>query len=1029
VTATKTDFVGMSDRDDYFQFTPTAAASLYGINVTLSLTGLGAGSNADIELLDIGGNVIAQSNAAGITAESLTVNGLTAGSIYYAHVLQVAGETNYTLTLSSKIGTAPTDLAGNSAPAARIVTVGTAATNYADYFSDADTQDWYRFAVTTASNLRARVQGLSADAQLTIYNADGTTVRGQQTIASPNGLFGADGLTAGTYYVQVSQATAATSSNYSLSLAAGADDYRSTLAAGTGTFAATTATVTGSIESAGDVDWFGVSLSAGTWIVREQGTGTTGKLADALIQGIYDDSGGLIAGTSNDDADGTTKDSRVVFNAAAAGTYYIAAAGYGNATGTYSVTLTNTNQSPVVVNAIADQTVTEGYGFALRLPWNSFGDPEGANLTLSWANQQELADAGVNWLSFDATARMFISTAAPALAPDIVVRVQASDGSLSTYDDFVIRTIAAPDDYAASTATTGALAAGSFVRGAVNAPGDVDWFGVALTSGQSYSFDLKGVSTSGAGTLADPILLGLYDSGGVAVAGASFVNDYAGTDARVSFTPDASGTYYIAASGQGGETGSYALSLSSRDNAVPTFDNGTTAFLMDSHLGQHYLEAREGQSFRFQLPSNVFADAASEQLTFAATLGNGTALPSWLIFNAATRTFSGTPPAATGDLDIRLTARDPLGQFAAADFTLRTPPATSAPNAKWTVMIYVAADSNQAPYALKDLNEMESVLMPSGVNVVVMWDSNGSADTRRGKLGYDIDMATFKSTLTAISTTVTERNMGDPATLTEFIDWSASNYRADNYALVVWDRNGGGLTGTAVDFSSGRASLSSGELNRAIDQSTIGKVDLLGFDSNLSANIEQLREVRDQADYVVAPETLSRADGWDYAGWLLKLAADPAMSDTTLASAAKSSYYAYYGLNAGTTLQNLDSSKVDALVTALGNFVSASADMDATERTAIQTAVNANRLTGDASLVDVRGLMTALDADPTINGGDIEASAQALVAALDVSVGSDGNLSVFVSGAAGAAAPDYNAGNYRFVAESNWNSFVTTLYS
>jgi hypothetical protein len=569
------------------------------------------------------------------------------------------------------------------------------------------------------------------------------------------------------------------------------------------------------------------------------------------------------------------------------------------------------------------------------------------------------------------------------------------------------------------------LAVGGYATGSINVGSDEDWFGVVLTSGTTYQFDVKG-GPSGAGTLTDPTLA-LYDSSGAAVsAGVTLSNDLLGTETRLTYTASADGTYYIAASGEGGEKGSYAVSLST-GGAVVAVPSGYLRY--DSHLDQHYLEAREGQSFRFQLPSNVFADAASEQLTFAATLGNGTALPSWLIFNAATRTFSGTPPAATGDLDIRLTARDPLGQFAAADFTLRTPPATSAPNAKWTVMIYVAADSNQAPYALKDLNEMESVLMPSGVNVVVMWDSNGSADTRRGKLGYDIDMATFKSTLTAISTTVTERNMGDPATLTEFIDWSASNYRADNYALVVWDRNGGGLTGTAVDFSSGRASLSSGELNRAIDQSTIGKVDLLGFDSNLSANIEQLREVRDQADYVVAPETLSRADGWDYAGWLLKLAADPAMSDTMLASAAKSSYYAYYGLNAGTTLQNLDSSKVDALVTALGNFVSASADMDATERTAIQTAVNANRLTGDASLVDVRGLMTALDADPTINGGDIEASAQALVAALDVSVGSDGNLSVFVSGAAGAAAPDYNAGNYRFVAESNWNSFVTTLYS
>jgi hypothetical protein len=553
---------------------------------------------------------------------------------------------------------------------------------------------------------------------------------------------------------------------------------------------------------------------------------------------------------------------------------------------------------------------------------------------------------------------------------------------------------------------------------------------VELIGGQSYTFDLKGASTSGAGTLADPILLGLYDGSGALLTGASIANDYAGTDARLTYSAELDGTFFIAASGQGDATGAYALSLSSGNNAVPELDAtaADAAFLTDDHLGQRYLDAREGQSFTFQLPSNVFTDAASEQLTFTATLGNGAALPSWLTFNATTRTFSGTPPAAGNDLDIRLTARDPLGQFEAMDFTLRTPPAASAPNAKWTVMVYVAADNNQAQYALKDLNELESVLMPSGVNVVVLWDSSGSADTKRGKLTYDIDMATFKSTMTAISTTATERNMGDPATLTEFLDWGASNYRADNYALVVWDRNGGGLTGTGVDVTSGRASLSASELTRAIEQSTLGKVDLLGFDSNLSANIEQMAELRDQADYIVAPETLSKADGWDYAGWLLKLAADTGMTDAELATAAQEAHTAYYANTA--VLQSLGTNQVDALVTALGDFVAAAADMDGAERTLIQTAIDANRLAGDGSLVDLRGLMGDLAA-PTdvLDGTDIETTALAFVAALDAAMTGSGNLSVFMPGSDGAGAADYNAGNYRFVAESSWNSFITTVYS
>jgi hypothetical protein len=231
-----------------------------------------------------------------------------------------------------------------------------------------------------------------------------------------------------------------------------------------------------------------------------------------------------------------------------------------------------------------------------------------------------------------------------------------------------------------------------------------------------------------------------------------------------------------------------------------------------------------------------------------------------------------------------------------------------------------------------------------------------------------------------------------------------------------------------VDFTSGRASLSASELNRAIDNSTIGQVDLLGFDSNLAANIELVTEVANQADFVVGTEALSKADGWDYAGWLLQLAANPNMTDAQLATAAQDSYFAYYGNNAATTLQGATSSQVSALTTALGAFVTAAADMSGTERTAIQAAVSANRLQGDASLVDLRGLATTLDADAAITG-DIETAAQQLVTELNNQLGS-GSLSVFVAGnAGGAAAADYNAGNYRFVADSDWKSFNTTLFS
>ena len=56
--------------------------------------------------------------------------------------------------------------------------------------------------------------------------------------------------------------------------------------------------------------------------------------------------------------------------------------------------------------------------------------------------------------------------------------------------------------------------------------------------------------------------------------------------------------------------------------------------------------ATESSPFSFQFAANVFADVDGDALTYSATQADGAALPAWLSFNAATRTFSGTPAKA-----------------------------------------------------------------------------------------------------------------------------------------------------------------------------------------------------------------------------------------------------------------------------------------------------------------------------------------------------------------------------------------------
>ena len=78
----------------------------------------------------------------------------------------------------------------------------------------------------------------------------------------------------------------------------------------------------------------------------------------------------------------------------------------------------------------------------------------------------------------------------------------------------------------------------------------------------------------------------------------------------------------------------------------------------------------ENAAWSYQVASGAFSDVDGTALTYSATLGDGAALPSWLSFNASTRTFSGTPPQNfAGTLNLKVTASD--GSLSASDtFTL-----------------------------------------------------------------------------------------------------------------------------------------------------------------------------------------------------------------------------------------------------------------------------------------------------------------------------------------------------------------------
>ncbi len=105
-------------------------------------------------------------------------------------------------------------------------------------------------------------------------------------------------------------------------------------------------------------------------------------------------------------------------------------------------------------------------------------------------------------------------------------------------------------------------------------------------------------------------------------------------------------------------------------NTAPTVTNGITD-----------QPAAEGAVFSFTVPADTFADAdAGDSLTLSASLAGGGDLPAWLAFDAATRTFTGTPGAGdVGSLSLKVTATDKAGASVSSTFAVAVAEVNDAP--------------------------------------------------------------------------------------------------------------------------------------------------------------------------------------------------------------------------------------------------------------------------------------------------------------------------------------------------------------
>jgi len=306
------------------------------------------------------------------------------------------------------------------------------------------------------------------------------------------------------------------------------------------------------------------------------------------------------------------------------------------------------NQAPIVASPLLDQSGVENQAVAFAIPMGTFNDPDGDALTYTatFANGDSLPA----WLQFDSATGSFSGTPMSSDIGTLSIRVTATDPQgASVSDDFLLT-----------------------INNANSAPS------VAIPiPNQLVDEDLPLNFTVPVGTFTDPnagdvLTLAATLANGAALPSWIVFDAAAGTFSGTPANGDVGDlSVRVTATDQGG--------LSAFSDFTLTVNNTNDAPILTTSITDQ--SADEDSPFVFQLPANMFTDVdAGDSLAYTATLADGQSLPGWLQFDAATRTFSGTP--ANGDVGlvaVRVTASDLAGASAYQDFVLTVNNVNDAP--------------------------------------------------------------------------------------------------------------------------------------------------------------------------------------------------------------------------------------------------------------------------------------------------------------------------------------------------------------
>lgn len=191
-----------------------------------------------------------------------------------------------------------------------------------------------------------------------------------------------------------------------------------------------------------------------------------------------------------------------------------------------------------------------------------------------------------------------------------------------------------------------------------------------------------------------------------------------------------------------------------------------------------------------------------------------------------------------------------------------------------TVMYYMIGTDLQSQYgmAIKDIYELLEGMDGNNINVVLQTGGCKNWHDRTFSNSVVERWYITSEPLTRLKD-AGKVSMTDPKTLTDFIEYSADNFPANRYVLILWDHGGGSEAGFGYDENyPNSGSLSPDLLAKALGDVDVKgnniKYDFIGFDACLMANVETAIALEPYADYLVASEETEPGEGWFHTNWI-----------------------------------------------------------------------------------------------------------------------------------------------------------------